>query len=435
MIALLKCITLNKKNLSEVIDKFQNRGYREEEKIELYVKNIIKEVRENGDRALRDFTLKYDNISLDSFEVTKEELKEASKSVEEEVINALKEAAKNITLYHEKQKSKGYIMEKENGVILGQRVLPLDRVGVYVPGGTAAYPSTVLMNVIPAKVAGVKEIIMITPPSKKGKINPYIAAAAIILEMDKVFSIGGAQGIAALAYGTETIPKVSKIVGPGNIFVATAKKCVYGTVDIDSIAGPSEILVLCDESANPKHVAADLLSQGEHDVLASSILVTTSKKLYKDVCLELRKQTDYLDRKDIIEQSLKDYGMAFLCETLDEGIQISNSFAPEHLELMVEKPMELLEKVKNAGSVFLGYNTPEAVGDYFGGTNHVLPTGGTAKFFSPLSVDSFVKKSSYLYYTKEALDLDGEKIILLSEKEGLTAHGNSIKVRVGNNNE
>ncbi|MDO4534314.1 MAG: histidinol dehydrogenase [Clostridium perfringens] len=428
---MLRCVTLNEENLLSVIEKFKNRAPREEEKVELLVKNIINEVKKNGDEAVKEFTLRYDDISLENFEVTKEELEEAAKSVEEDVISALREAAKNITFYHEKQKSKGYMMEKENGIFLGQRVLPLERVGVYVPGGTAAYPSTVLMNVIPAKVAGVSEIVMITPPGKDGKINKYIAQAALILGIDKVFTVGGAQGIAALAYGTESIPKVDKIVGPGNIFVATAKKCVYGQVDIDSIAGPSEILVLCDENANAKHVAADLLSQGEHDVLASSILVTTSKKFYEKVCVELREQTNLLERKEIIEKSLKNYGMAFICETLEQGIEISNMFAPEHLELMVKNPMELLGKVKNAGSVFLGYNTPEAVGDYFGGTNHVLPTGSTARFFSPLSVDSFVKKSSYLYYSEEALKLHGEKIILLSEKEGLTAHGNSIRVRIG----
>ena len=432
---MLKSINLNKENLSKVIDKFKNRAPKEEEQIETLVKDIINQVKEKGDKAVRDFTLKYDNIYLETFEVTKEELENAAKFVEEDVINALEEAAKNITLYHEKQKEKGYIIERENGVFLGQRVLPLERVGVYVPGGTAAYPSTVLMNVIPAKVAGVSEIVMITPPSKTGKINKYIAQAAITLGIDKVYTIGGAQGIAALAYGTESIPKVDKIVGPGNIFVATAKKCVYGQVDIDSIAGPSEILVLCDENANPKHVAADLLSQGEHDILASSILVTTSKKLYEKVCVELREQTNFLERKDIIEKSLKNHGMAFICETLEQGIEISNMFAPEHLELMVKNPMELLGKVKNAGSVFLGYNTPEAVGDYFGGTNHVLPTGGTARFFSPLSVDSFIKKSSYLYYSEEALKLHGEKIILLSKKEGLTAHGNSVRVRIGETND
>lgn len=430
---MLRYIKLKENNILDIVNEFKNRAPREEEAIEKSTKDILSNVKELGDSAVREFTLKFDKVDLSSFEVNKDELVKAASKVEKEVVEALEEAAENIRIYHEKQKNNGYMITGEEGVFLGQRVLPLERVGVYVPGGTAAYPSTVLMNVVPAKVAGVEEIIMITPPSKDGGINPYIAAAALVVGIDRVFNVGGAQGVAALAYGTETIPKVDKIVGPGNIFVTTAKRMVYGTVDIDVIAGPSEILVICDENANPKHVAADLLSQAEHDRLSSSILATTSEVLYKEVCKELRIQTDNLERKEIIEESLENYGVAFICESVDECIEISNMFAPEHLELMVSNPMELLGKVKNAGSVFLGYNTPEAVGDYFGGTNHVLPTSSTARFFSPLSVDSFIKKSSFLYYSQDALNKHGEKIILLSEKEGLTAHGNSVKVRLGNN--
>lgn len=337
---------------------------------------------------------------------------------------------KNIEYYHNAQKSRGFILNKDNGIFLGQRVIPLDSVGVYVPGGTAAYPSSVLMNVIPAKVAGVKEIIMITPPNKEGKLNPYIGVAAKVAGVSKIYKVGGAQGIAALANGTESIPKVDKIVGPGNIFVATAKRLVFGKVDIDMIAGPSEILVVADENANPKYIAADLMSQAEHDRLASSILVTTSKQLYEEIEKELEAQIKDLDRKEIIEEALKNYGKAIICNSIDECIEVSNRFAPEHLELMAENPMELLGKIRHAGSVFLGNNTPEPVGDYFGGTNHVLPTNGTARFYSALSVDSFIKKSSFLYYSEEAIKRDGEKIINIANKEGLTAHANSVKVRV-----
>ena len=313
---------------------------------------------------------------------------------------------------------------------MGQRILPLEFVGVYVPGGTAAYPSSVLMNVVPAKVAGVENIIMVTPPNKEGGINPYIGVAAKLAGVDKIYTGGGAQAIGALAYGTETIPKVDKIVGPGNIFVAIAKKLVFGTVDIDMIAGPSEILVVADESANPRYIAADLMSQAEHDKLASSILVTTSEKLYKEVEIELEKQIKLLERKEIIKESLLNNGKVILCKNIDECIEVSNKVAPEHLELAVDNAMELLGKIKNAGSVFLGHNTAEPIGDYFGGTNHVLPTNGTARFFSALSVDSFIKKSSYLFYSEEAIIEDGEKIIYIANKEGLTAHANSVRVRI-----
>lgn len=394
------------------------------------VSAILNDVKKNRDAALFDYTEKFDKVKLEKLEVTKEELDKCFEVCEDEFIKNMEEAKANIEFYHNAQKSRGFILNKDKGVFLGQRVLPLEKVGVYVPGGTAAYPSSVLMNVIPAKVAGVSEIVMVTPPSKDGGINPYIGVAAKIAGVDKIYKVGGAQAIAALAFGTQTIPKVDKIVGPGNRFVATAKKLVFGTVDIDMIAGPSEILIIAQDNANPAYVAADLMSQAEHDKLASSILVTTSKDLHEKVEKELALQVETLERKDIIKESLNNYGKVIICKDLDECIEVSNKIAPEHLELMVDNAMELLGKVKNAGSVFLGHNTAEPIGDYFGGTNHVLPTSGTARFFSALSVDSFIKKSSFLYYSEEAVKEDGEKIINIANKEGLTAHANSIKVRL-----
>ncbi|MFR3909923.1 MAG: histidinol dehydrogenase [Clostridium paraputrificum] len=412
------------------LKELKDREEEVKEEVLKSVSNILEDVRKNGDKALKAYTEKFDRVMLDDFEVSIEELDECFMKVEKNFIENLEEAKENIEYYHNAQKGRGFILNKDNGIFLGQRVIPLDSVGVYVPGGTAAYPSSVLMNVIPAKVAGVKEIIMITPPNKEGKLNPYIGVAAKIAGVSKIYKVGGAQGIAALANGTESIPKVDKIVGPGNVFVATAKRLVFGKVDIDMIAGPSEILVIADENANPKYIAADLMSQAEHDRLASSILVTTSKKLYKYVEKELEIQIKDLDRKEIIEESLRNYGKAIICNSIEECIEVSNRFAPEHLELMVDNSMELLGKVRHAGSVFLGNNTPEPVGDYFGGTNHVLPTNGTARFYSALSVDSFIKKSSFLYYSEEAIKRDGEKIINIANKEGLTAHANSVKVRL-----
>jgi histidinol dehydrogenase len=426
----LTCRNLMDEDKEQIIKELKGRDVEPSQEIVSTVKSLLETVKRSGDTALRDFTYKFDGVMLKDFEVSKDRLKACLNQVEEDFLNNLKEAKENIWFYHESQKSKGYILNKNQGVFMGQRVLPLEKVGVYVPGGTAAYPSSVLMNIIPAKVAGVSEVIMVTPPDKNGDINPYIGAAAYVAGADRVFMIGGAQAVGALAYGTESIPKVDKIVGPGNVYVATAKKLVYGEVDIDMIAGPSEILVIADEGANPRFIAADLLSQAEHDKLACSILITTSYPLYEKVCEELKIQSSKLERREIIEASLKDYGMAFICKDLKEAIEISNAMAPEHLELMVENPMELLGDVKNAGSVFLGYYTPEPVGDYFGGTNHVLPTNGTARFFSPLSVESFTKKSSFIYYSKEAILSNGQKIITLAEKEGLTAHGNSVKVRL-----
>ncbi|NFH67768.1 histidinol dehydrogenase [Clostridium botulinum] len=428
---MLNLMEVNEVNKGELIKELNQREGDIQNDVILNVSNILSEVRKFGDKALFKFTNEFDKVKLKNLEVKSEEIERCFDYVEKEFIKALQEAKVNIEDYHKKQKINGFIMAKDKGVYLGQRVIPLERVGVYVPGGTAAYPSSVLMNVIPAKVAGVDEIIMVTPPDKNGEINPYIGVAASIAKVDKIYKIGGAQAIGALAYGTESIKKVDKIVGPGNIFVALAKKLVFGTVDIDMIAGPSEILIIADENSNPRFIAADLMSQAEHDKLASSILITTSKKIYEEVEKELELQIKNLKRKDIIIDSLENFGKALICKDINECIDISNLVAPEHLELMVDNPMEYLGQVRNAGSVFLGRYSPEPIGDYFGGTNHVLPTSGTSRFFSPLSVDSFIKKSSFLHYSQESILEHGEKIITLANKEGLTAHANSVKVRLG----
>ncbi|MBY6929121.1 histidinol dehydrogenase [Clostridium botulinum] len=428
---MLNLMEVNEANKGELIKELNQREGDIQNNVILNVSNILSEVKKFGDKALFKFTNEFDKVKLKNLEVKSEEIEKCFDCVEKEFIQALQEAKVNIEDYHKKQKINGFIMAKDKGVYLGQRVIPLERVGVYVPGGTAAYPSSVLMNVIPAKVAGVDEIIMVTPPDKNGEINPYIGVAASIAKVDKIYKIGGAQAIGALAYGTESIKKVDKIVGPGNIFVAFAKKLVFGTVDIDMIAGPSEILIIADENSNPRFIAADLMSQAEHDKLASSILVTTSKKLYEEVEKELELQIKNLKRKDIIIDSLENFGKALICKDINECIDISNLVAPEHLELMVDNPIEYLGQVRNAGSVFLGRYSPEPIGDYFGGTNHVLPTSGTSRFFSPLSVDSFIKKSSFLHYSQESILEHGEKIITLANKEGLTAHANSVKVRLG----
>lgn len=401
------------------------------------VLKIINDVRENGDEAVRKYGLQFDGVCPKNFEVTKEEIKNAYDTAQDEFKNALLHAKENITKYHEKQVQKEYEIKKENGIILGQMIRGLSRVGIYVPGGTAAYPSTVLMNALPAKLAGVEEIIMVTPPmiepGEGGKqvcrANPDILAAAYLAGVDRVFLAGGAQAIAALTYGTESFPIVDKIVGPGNIYVATAKQLLFGQVDIDMIAGPSEILVIADETANPKYLAADLMSQAEHDELASSILLTISEELAKETLKEIKKQIKYLKRKTVIEKSLNNFGIIIICKSMVEMILLSNLIAPEHLELMVKEPMNYLPQIKNAGSVFCGEYAPEALGDYLAGTNHVLPTSGTARFSSPLGVYSFVKKMSYTFYTKEALAIDKNHIITIADKEGLDAHGNSIKVR------
>ncbi len=394
------------------------------------VQSILADVRQHGDEAIIRYTKAFDGIELTSIRVSDEALNEWAAAADEAFKEAMVKAKDNIIAFHEAQKQSGYLQQQSLGIRLGQRVLPLDSVGVYVPGGRAQYPSSVLMNVLPAKIAGVKRIVMITPPSRSGQLDPKIAYAAQLAGVDEVYLAGGAQGIAALAYGSETIPRVDKIVGPGNIYVAAAKKLVYGTVDIDMIAGPSEILVIADEGARADYAAADLLSQAEHDPMASAILVTTSSQLADQVCEELKRQSEQLPKQVIAVDSLKAYGKLILCETLADCAEVANAIAPEHLELMVADPWALLGLVRNAGSVFLGYYTCESIGDYFGGTNHVLPTNGTARFASALSVDSFVKRSSFLYYSKEAVEAYGSNIITLAESEDLQAHANAVKVRM-----
>lgn len=393
------------------------------------VQEIIDDVRRRGDDAVKNYTLKFDGVDIAQFELSSEDIDKAYNEVPEKIRESLKRAAANIRDFHERQKQQSWITTKENGVMLGQRIRGLARVGIYVPGGRAAYPSSVLMNAIPAKVAGVREIIMVTPPSKDGKVNPNILAAAKVAGVDRVFAVGGAQAVAALAYGTKTIPKVDKIVGPGNIFVATAKRLCYGAVDIDMIAGPSEILVIADNTAEPRFLAADLMSQAEHDPMACAILLTTSLEIAQATASEIERQKQTLSKRSIIDESLEKFGAMIVCKTLDDCIDIANEISPEHLELMVENPMEYFGRIDNAGSVFLGKYAPEPLGDYFAGPNHVLPTSGTARFFSPLSVDSFVKKSSFIYYTKDALGSAASDIVTLADCEGLTAHANSIKVR------
>ncbi|MDO4465791.1 MAG: histidinol dehydrogenase [Bacillota bacterium] len=392
--------------------------------------NILNDVKKNKDAACKKYTKQFDGIDIENFRVSEEEIEEAIQKCDEDFKDAMIRAKNNIEYFHNAQKQNSTLLQKEMGIYLGQRVLPLDSVGIYVPGGRAQYPSSVLMNAIPAKVAGVERIVMVTPPSKEGGIHPNIAFAAKLAGVTEIYKIGGAQAVGALAYGTESIPRVDKIVGPGNIFVAASKKLVYGVVDIDMIAGPSEILVIADEGANPKFVAADLLSQAEHDPMASAILLTTSRKVLEETNKELRRQTDLLPKKEIVEKSLADYGKAIVCDSIEECIEFSNAIAPEHLELNIANPMEYLHLVKHAGSVFMGYYTCESIGDYFGGTNHVLPTSGTARFSSALGVDSFIKKSSYLHYTKEAIEAYAKYIVTMAEEEDLRAHANAARLRV-----
>ena len=391
---------------------------------------IIADVRERGDEAAKEYTKKFDGIDIANFRVSEEEIDQAVAACDPFFKESMEKAKANIEYFHKAQVQNSYIQQKEYGIFLGQRVMPLASAGIYVPGGRAQYPSSVLMNAIPAHVAGVRRIVMVTPPNKEGKINPNIAFAARLAGVTEIYKIGGAQAIAALAYGTESIPAVDKIVGPGNIYVAAAKKLVYGKVDIDMIAGPSEILVIADEGADPRFVAADLLSQAEHDPMASAVLLTTSEELLANVNEQLRIQTDVLPKKAIVEASLRDYGTSIICGSIEECIEFSNAIAPEHLELMVKEPMPYLNLVKNAGSVFLGYYTCESIGDYFGGTNHVLPTSGTARFSSALGVDAFIKKSSFLYYTEDALRAYGDHIVSMAEQEELQAHANAAKVRM-----
>ena len=417
----------DEKNLSELIEKLENRGSGADGNIENSVKNILESVKANGDKAVFELCEKFDRVKLDSLILSQREKEEATAKVPPELKETIRKAAANIEDFHARQKQQSWSVNSD-GKILGQRILPLARVGLYVPGGSAAYPSSVLMNAIPAKVAGVKSIVMATPPKEDG-INPAVVYAAEVAGVSEIIKVGGAQAIAAMAYGTESVKKVDKIVGPGNIFVATAKRLVFGSVDIDMFAGPSEVLVIADESADPAYVAADFMSQAEHDPMAASILITTSEKLISDVKNEIEKQLPTLSRSDIIKRSLESYGSVIKAESLDRAAEISDMISPEHLELMVKNPFELLGKVRNAGSVFLGENSPEPLGDYFAGPNHVLPTNGTARFSSSLSTDSFVKRSTYLYYSEESLKNASQDVIRFAEAEGLTAHANSIKVR------
>ncbi len=413
----------------EFIELLKQRAQNSDKNVIPAVSEIIENVRKNGDSAVREYTIKFDGKAPEYVEISKDEIEGLISKCDPDYLATVERAAKNIADFHQRQVQQSWLTTKANGVIMGQRVRGLKRVGIYVPGGTAAYPSSVLMNAIPAKIAGVEEIIMVTPPQKDGTPNPNIVAAAKLAGVDRVFLMGGAQAVAALAYGTETVPKVDKIVGPGNIFVATAKKLLYGVVDIDMIAGPSEILIIADSSANPRFLAADLMSQAEHDRLASSILLTDSAELAEQTKTELAKQLETLSRREIIETSLDDYGAIIVCSDMNQAVDFANELAPEHLEVCCNNPMEYVGRLDNAGSVFLGNYSPEPLGDYFAGPNHVLPTGGTARFFSPLSVDSFIKKSSFIYYTEQALKSDAEDIVRFAETEGLTAHANSIKVR------
>ena len=393
------------------------------------VSDIIANVRNNGDTALFEYCKKFDGAVLDTLAVSEAEIEEAFAAVEPRFIEVLTKAAANIRKFHEKQVRNSFIINDEGGVVVGQKVIPVDRAGLYVPGGTAAYPSTVLMDAIPAKIAGVREVVMVTPPSKDGKVNPVILAAAKIAGIDRIFKVGGAQAVAALAYGTESVPKVDKIVGPGNAYVAEAKKQVYGIVSIDMIAGPSEILIVADGKTNPCHAAADLLSQAEHDKMASAVLVTDSMELAKAVQAELEVQIPELLRADIARVSIDNCSKIIVADTLDKAIEIANEIAPEHLELLVDNPFDYLDSIRHAGSIFMGRNCPEALGDYFAGPNHTLPTSGTAKFSSPLSVDDFVKKTQYTYYTRDALKKVANDVAFFATKEGLTAHAKSAVIR------
>ena len=426
----MRVLNLNEETKQELLKNLLNRNPGSYSQYESTVNEIIENVKNNKDKALFEYTLKFDKCELnaDNIRVTKDEIDEAINSLDPKFIEVMKRSAENIRLFHEKQKRNTWIDTKEDGSILGMRILPVEISGVYVPGGTAAYPSSVLMNVMPAKVAGVERIIMCTPPGKDGKVNPGTLAAASIAGVDEIYKAGGAQAIAAMAFGTESIPKVDKITGPGNIFVALAKKACFGHVSIDSIAGPSEILVLADETANPRYVAADLLSQAEHDVLASAILITTSKKLAEEVKVEIDGFLKTLERADIIKQSLENYGFIFIADDMNDAIDATNAVASEHLEIITANPFETMTKIKNAGAIFLGSYSSEPLGDYFAGPNHILPTNSTARFFSPLNVDDFVKKTSIVSYSREALEKVHEDIELFAKKEGLTAHANSIAV-------
>ena len=426
---MITTVTADGRKEYEFIELLKKRAQNSDKNVIPTVSEIIENVRENGDKAVREYTIKFDCKAPERVEISKEEIEGLMEKCDPDYLRTVVKAAVNIADFHQRQVQQTWMTTKPNGVMMGQRIRGLKRVGIYVPGGTAAYPSSVLMNAIPAKIAGVEEVVMVTPPQKDGTPNPNIVAAAKVAGVDRIFLMGGAQAIAALAYGTETVPKVDKIVGPGNIFVATAKKLLYGTVDIDMIAGPSEILIIADSTADPKFLAADLMSQAEHDRLASAILLTDSEVLAEQTKAELACQMQTLERKEIIESSLDNFGAIIVCSDMKQAVEFANELAPEHLEVCCQNPMEYVGKLDNAGSVFLGNYSPEPLGDYFAGPNHVLPTSGTARFFSPLSVDSFIKKSSFIYYTEEALRADAEDVIRFADTEGLTAHANSIKVR------
>lgn len=422
---------IQKETIDNILNDLLKRSPNHYGEYEDAVKQILIDVKTGGDEALFSYTKKFDGAELtaDQLEVTEEEIQEAYEQMDPELLTVIRTSMENIRVYHEKQKQYSWFDSTEKGTMLGQKVTPLARVGVYVPGGKAAYPSSVLMNIIPAKVAGVKKICMVTPPGKDGKVTPTTLVAAKEAGADHIYKVGGAQAIAALAYGTESIEKVDKIVGPGNIYVALAKKAVYGNVSIDSIAGPSEVLVLADETANPRYVAADLLSQAEHDELASAILVTTSMELAKAVEQKIEGFVKTLSRKEIIQKSLDNFGYLLVADQMEDAIAVTNAIASEHLEIVTKNPFEVMMKIENAGAIFLGEYSSEPLGDYYAGPNHVLPTNGTAKFFSPLSVDDFVKKSSLIYYSKEALGEVHEQVEKFAKAEGLTAHANSIAVR------
>ena len=427
--SLIRKIYVNGKDEIEFFKQLDKRNGETNKEITAVVSEILENVKENGDKAVKDYTVKFDGKLPQYYEVPRDVINDALTEADQQLVESLLNCIDNITDFHQRQKAQSFVNCTPDGCVLGQKVRGLEKVGLYVPGGTAAYPSSVLMNAIPAKIAGVKEITMVTPPLKDGTPNKDILVAAALCGVDRVFLAGGAQAIAALAYGTEEMPKVDKIVGPGNIYVATAKKLLYGTVDIDMFAGPSEILVMADEKADPRYIAADLMSQAEHDKLASAILVTTSEKIAEQAVAEVEKQMQELERKDIIKYSLENYGAILICDTKDQACEMANRLSPEHLEVLFENPMEYVGRLDNAGSIFLGQYAPEPLGDYYAGPNHVLPTSGTARFFSPLSVTSFEKRSSFIYYTREALEKGKDDIIYVAEKEGLTAHANAIKVR------
>lgn len=430
----MKIVELSEENRKEVQENILKRSPSTFGEQEATVRTIIEDIQARGDEAVFAYTKKFDRADIDagSIQVTKEEIRAAYKEVPPELLDVVRKALVNIRDFHEKQKQNSWITTTEKGTILGQKVTPMQRVGVYVPGGKAAYPSSVLMNIVPAKVAGVEEVIMATPCNAEGKVNPVVLVAANEAGADRVFKIGGAQAIAALAFGTESVPKVDKIVGPGNIFVALAKKAVYGNVSIDSVAGPSEILVLADETANPRYVAADLLSQAEHDEMASAVLITTSEELARKVSAEVDGFLRVLSRREIIQKSLDNFGRILVARNRQEAIDAANEFAPEHLEIVMKDAFEVMTKIRNAGAIFIGEYSSEPLGDYFAGPNHILPTSGTARFFSPLGVDDFVKKSSIIHYSREALKEIHKDIEQFAKCEQLTAHANSIAVRFEN---